>query len=116
MSVLSASQLQHRVRIQRPTMVKDTLGAPTQSWVDVATLWADIAPISAREARIAERIAAEVSHQITVRYQPIFADPTIVAQMRVLFKGRVFAIHGALNEDQANVAVILLASEGVRDT
>jgi hypothetical protein len=35
--------------------------------------------------------------------------------MRVLFKGRVFAIHGALNEDEANVAVILLASEGVRD-
>ena len=76
---------------------------------------ADIAPISGREARIADRIASEVSHQITVRYQLIFADPSAVARMRVLFKGRVFAIHGALNDDEANVAVILLASEGVRD-
>ena len=35
--------------------------------------------------------------------------------MRVLYRGRVFAIQAALNDDEANVAVILLASEGVRD-
>ena len=115
MSVISAGQLNHRVLIQQPTTVKDALGSPTQDWTDVAVVWADIAPISGREARIADRIASEVSHQITVRYQPLFSDPRSVSQMRVLFKGRVFAIHGALNEDEANVAVILLASEGVRD-
>ena len=115
MSVIGAGQLNQRVRIQRPTTVKDTLGAPTQVWADVAVVWADIAPLSGREARIADRIASEVSHQITVRYQPLFADPRSVTQMRVLFKGRVFALHGALNEDEANVVVILLASEGVRD-
>ena len=115
MSVISAGQLNHRVLIQQPTTVKDALGAPTQVWADVAAVWADIAPISGREARIADRIASEVSHQITVRYQPLFSDPRSGSQMRVLFKGRVFAIHGALNEDEANVAVILLASEGVRD-
>lgn len=115
MTVISAGQLSHRVRIQQPTTLKDPLGAPTQVWVDLATVWADIAPISGREARIADRIAVEVSHQITVRYQPFFADLKAVAQMRVLFKGRVFALHGALNEDEANVSVILLASEGVRD-
>jgi SPP1 family predicted phage head-tail adaptor len=115
MSVIGAGQLNQRVRIQQPTTVKDTLGSPTQVWADVAVVWADIAPLSGREARIADRIASEVSHQITVRYQPLFADPRSVAQMRVLFKGRVFALHGALNEDEANVVVILLASEGVRD-
>lgn len=115
MSAISAGQLSHRVRIEQPTTVKDALGAPTQTWADVATIWADIAPISGREARIADRIAAEVSHQITVRYQPLFADPRAVAQLRVHFRGRVFSIHAALNEDEANVMVILLASEGVRD-
>jgi len=35
--------------------------------------------------------------------------------MRVLFRGRIFAIHAALNDDEANVSVILLASEGIRD-
>ena len=115
MSVVSAGQLNHRVRIQRPATVMDAVGAPTQTWVDVATVWADIQPLSGREARIADRIASEVSHQITVRYQPIFADPRSVAQLRVLFKGRVFSLHGALNEEEADVAVTLLASEGVRD-
>jgi head-tail adaptor len=50
-----------------------------------------------------------------VRYQPAFDDPKKVAQMRVLYRGRVFSIHGALNDDEANVAVILLATEGLRD-
>lgn len=115
MSVISAGQLNHRVRIQQPTTVKDALGAPTQLWVDVATVWADIQPLSGREARIADRVAAEVTHQITVRYRSDLDDPQAVVRMRVLFRGRIFSIHAALNDDEANVAIILLASEGLRD-
>jgi head-tail adaptor len=35
--------------------------------------------------------------------------------MRVLFRDRIFSIHAALNEDEANVSVMLLASEGARN-
>lgn len=115
MSVISAGQLNHRVRIQQPTTVKDALGAPTQVWADVATVWADIQPLSGREARIADRVAAEVTHQITVRYRSDLDDPQVVARMRVLFRDRIFSVHAALNDDEANVAIILLASEGLRD-
>lgn len=115
MSTIGAGQLKHRVRIQQPTVTKDALGAPTQAWTDLATVWADIQPLSGREARIADRIAAEVSHQITVRYRPELDDPKAVAQLRVLYRSRVFAIQAALNDDEANVVVILLANEGVSD-
>ena len=115
MSAIGAGQLNHRVRIQRPIVSKDMLGAPTQGWTDVGTVWADIQPISGREARIADRVAAEVTHQITVRFQDAFSAPKAVAQLRVLYRRRVFAIHAALNEDEANVVVTLLASEGLRD-
>ena len=115
MSAISAGQLNHRIRIQQPTTVKDALGAPTQVWADVATVWADIQPISGREARIADRVSAEVTHQITVRHRPDLDDPQTIARMRVLFRGRIFAVHAALNDDEANVSVILLASEGLRD-
>jgi SPP1 family predicted phage head-tail adaptor len=115
MSVLSAGQLNHRIRIQQPTTVKDSLGAPTQVWTDVATVWADIQPLSGREARIADRVSAELTHQITVRHCPDLDDPQAVSRMRVLFRGRTFSIHAALNDDEANVSVILLASEGIRD-
>ena len=79
------------------------------------SVWADIQPLSGREARIADRVAAEVTHQITVRYRSDLDDPQVVARMRVLFRGRIFSIHAALNDDEANVAIILLASEGLRD-
>lgn len=90
MSLISAGQMSQRVRIQQPTVAKDALGAPTQTWSDIATVWADIQPISGREARIADRIAAVVSHQITVRYRSEFNDPKSVSQMRVLFRDRIF--------------------------
>ena len=115
MSVISAGQLNHRMLIQQPMAVKDALGAPIQVWADVATVWAEIQPLSGREARIADRVAAEVTHQITVRYRSDLDDPQVVARMRVLFRGRIFSIHAALNDDEANVAIILLASEGLRD-
>jgi hypothetical protein len=50
-----------------------------------------------------------------VRFQDAFSAPKAVAQLRVLYRSRVFAIHAALNEDEANVVVTLLASEGLRD-
>jgi SPP1 family predicted phage head-tail adaptor len=115
MSAIGAGQLKQRVRIQQPTVSKDMLGAPTKGWTDLATVWADIQPISGREARIADRVAAEVTHQITVRFRDAFTDPKVVAQLRVLYRSRIFAIQAALNEDEANVVVTLLASEGMRD-
>lgn len=115
MSALGAGALGHRVTIQRPSTVKDSLGAPAPSWSDVATVWADVQPLSGREAVIASRLAAEITHQITVRYQTAFDDPRHVAQMRVLYRNRVFSVHSALNDDEQNEAVILLASEGIND-
>lgn len=115
MNPLSAGILNRRIKIQRPSTIKDSLGAPSRSWIDVATVWAEIQPLSGREAIIASRISAEISHQITVRYQAIFDSPQQVAQMRVLYKSRIFNIHSALNEDEKRVQVILLASEGLDD-
>ena len=63
MSAISAGQLNHRIRIQQPTTVKDALGAPTQVWADVATVWADIQPLSGREARIADRVDQQLVAQ-----------------------------------------------------
>jgi SPP1 family predicted phage head-tail adaptor len=114
MTTIAAGQLKHRVRIQQPRAARDPLGAPIQSWIDVATVWADIQPLTGREAVIASRIASEIGHQITVRYQPVFDDPKQVASMRALYGDRVFAIHAALNDDEEDVAMVLLVSEGLR--
>ena len=115
MNPIGAGTLGRRIKIQRPSTIKDSLGAPSRTWIDVATVWADIQPLSGREAVIASRISVELTHQITVRYQSIFENPQLVAQYRVIYKSRIFNIHSALNEDEKRVLVILLASEGLDD-
>lgn len=115
MSALGSGALNRRIKIQRPSTAKDSLGGTTRSWIDVVTVWATIQPLSGREAVIANRISAEITHQITVRHQSAFANPQLVSQMRVLYRSRIFNIHSALNDDENQVAVILLASEGLDD-
>jgi SPP1 family predicted phage head-tail adaptor len=115
MNPISAGMLTRRIKIQRPSTIKDSVGAPCRSWLDVATVWADIQPLSGKKAVIANRISAELSHQIIVRYQSLYDNPQQVAQMRVLYKARIFNIHSALNEDEKRTQIILLASEGLDD-
>ena len=77
------------------------------------TVWADIQPLTGQEHLSAAQLASEVTHQLTVRYSSLLADTRVVAGYRALYKGRIFNIHAALNEDESNVFVTLLASEGL---
>ena len=40
MNPIGAGTLGRRIKIQRPSTVKDSLGAPSRTWIDVATVWA----------------------------------------------------------------------------
>ena len=115
MSALRAGQLNRRITLQRRGSAQDSFGGVQATWIDVATVWADIQPLSGRELENARRMASEVSHQITLRYQTLLTDTRAVAAYRARYKGRVFNLHAALNEDEANVLITLLASEGLND-
>ena len=115
MSSLRAGQLNRRITLQRQSIVQDSYGGPVRTWLNVATIWADIQPLTGRELEIAQRMASEISHQITVRYQASLTDTGVVSGYRALYKARIFNIHAALNEDESNVLVTLLASEGLDD-
>jgi SPP1 family predicted phage head-tail adaptor len=113
MSVLSAGQLNCRVVVKRPSTELDAYGSVVPGWVEVMTVWAAIEPLTGREFVSARQLASEVTHQLTVRYSSLLADTRVVAGYRALYKGRIFNIHAALNEDESNVLVTLLASEGL---
>jgi len=115
MSSLRAGQMNRRITLQRPSTAQDTCGGPVRTWTDLGTFWAEIQPLSGRELESAQRMASEVSHQIVVRYQAIFADTRQVAGYRAVYRSRIFNIHAALNEDESNVLITLLASEGLDD-
>jgi SPP1 family predicted phage head-tail adaptor len=106
-----AGALNQRVMFQRPLVTKDDYGAVSQAWSDLMEVWAEVKPLSGREALIAGRLSSELTHQISVRYQALFDDPHQVAQLRVVHRGRQLQIHSAINVDQTRERIILLATE-----
>ena len=106
-----AGGLNQRVTFQRALSTKDEHGAVSQAWSELVEVWAEVKPLSGREAAIAGRLSSELTHQISVRYQALFDDPQQVAQLRVAYRGRLFQVHSAINEAEARERVILLATE-----
>lgn len=113
MTVISASQLTKRIKLQRQSTSQDSFGGPVRTWIDVTKVWAEIQPLAGVEQKRAHRITSEVTHQITVRYQASLTDTRAVSAYRALYKARIFNIHAVLNENESNVFITLLASEGL---
>jgi SPP1 family predicted phage head-tail adaptor len=87
---LSPGKLRHRVTIQRPTEVRDTAyGDVDLQWVDIATVWASVEPLSGQERIDAAQVAGQVTHRVIMRAQVV---PKITPRERLRFKGRTFQI------------------------
>lgn len=75
---LRGGKLRHRVRIDELVPVEDSNGDPTQDpatgaliqeWVTVATVWAAIEPLSARELIQSAAMQSAVSARLVIRYR-----------------------------------------------
>ena len=112
---MRSGALGQRITLQQRTVAQDPTGGQLATWSDVATVWAEVTPLSGRELIAAQAVASETSHQVTMRWQPAFADSKTVAAMRVVYNGRHFNITAAINDDERNRTLVLLVSEGVND-
>jgi SPP1 family predicted phage head-tail adaptor len=115
MTLVRSGDLNRRVTLQQRSTSQDSFGERSQTWLDVMTVWAAIEPLSGRELELAQKLSSEVTHRLTVRYQSSLTDTRAVAGMRALYKSRIFNIQAAMNEDEANVRIHLLATEGLND-
>lgn len=75
---VEAGKLRHQVRIERladmhdetGTVIQDPdTGATSQQWVEVATVWASIEPLSAREFIQSAKTQAEMVARIVIRHR-----------------------------------------------
>lgn len=105
---MNFSKLRHRITIQENISVKDSFGAETPNWTDVASVWASIEPLSGKEFFAAQQINAEVNTKITMRYRE-----GIKPEMRVVFNERMFNIISVINENERNISLILMAKESI---
>ncbi|MDN3397692.1 phage head closure protein [Psychrobacter sp. APC 3426] len=84
-----AGQLRHRVTIEeyvKGGRDEDGHSLPSQ-WIEFATLWARITPLSSKDLMRAQSEQSEVTARMMVRY-----NTDIDTTMRVIWKGRVYAI------------------------
>lgn len=67
---MQAGKLRHRVTLQEPVKEQNpTTGAVINTWRDVATIWAEVYPLSAREFIAAQASQGEITTRITIRYR-----------------------------------------------
>ena len=122
---LEAGRLRHRVRIERLDDLRDShgdviqdadTGATTSVWSEVATVWAAIEPLSAREFIQSAAVQSAVTARIVIRHRD-----DVDASMRLIHErvGRanvVYNIHGALADKESGIEYLtLLVSAGVGD-
>ena len=60
--------LNRRLTLEAPVEAADGAGGVTRSHSAVATLWAQLAPVSAERAFEAARLGARVTHHIGIRF------------------------------------------------
>lgn len=102
---MNIGNMRHRITFQRPVTEKDILGGYTGEWVDVATTWAQISPISGKEYfnQVRETI---VSHRIYCRYRG-----GITPRMRIIFGERKFRILSVINWEERNQGLTIMCEE-----
>ncbi len=95
--------LRHRVEIQTLTAVYDEIGAPSEEWVSIASVWAAVEPVSGREYWAAAVVQAETNVKVTMRYLP-----GITPHHRLIFKGKLHEIQSVINTEERNRELVLM--------
>lgn len=107
---MRAGKLRHPITIQKFVSTENTNGETSKVWQDHATRRAGIDGIAGREVWMGQKVAAFVTHGITLRAD---AGLVITAEMRVVFGGRIFDINSAINVGEVNKQYNLLCTEVV---
>lgn len=102
---LVSSRLRHRVRIERYAYILDSNGdtwqdpnngETRQEWQEVATVWAAIEPLSAREFIQSQATQAQITARIVIRYRDGLDSSMRLVHVRTGWPDVVYNPHGFL--------------------
>lgn len=105
---MRSGTLHDRITIQRPsTALRDNQwGRQGEQFVDLATVWANVRPITAREQLRGGGIQSETSFTIRLRYREDIND-----QCRIVYRGNVLDIASVLDVDGRRREIEILATQ-----
>lgn len=105
-SIVSIGDLRHRVTFQTLSRVSDNQGGFTESWSNLAEVWAFIKPVSSKERLFGQRLQYQRSHEVIIRFRN-----DITQEMRFLFDNRIFQIKGTRASDERKFFLTIDAEE-----
>lgn len=123
--MIDSGKLRHRVRIERHAEQVDSFGQVIQdpstgqvarSWEEVATVWAAIEPLSAKEFIQSQAVQSQVSARITIRYRTGVDASMRLVHMFNGVPGSIYNIAGILADKVSGLEYLTIpVSEGVNE-
>jgi len=102
-------RMRHRIILQKPLDIElNTMGETAPKYENWKTVWANVEPMVGREYQESQKLQAETSYRITIRYLA-----GLHPNMRVMFRGRAFEVQSILNIGERNEELLLVAIEKV---
>lgn len=98
--------LRHRLVLEAPVESDDTAGGVVRSYAAAATVWAQIEPLSPREAVAADAAGATLTHRITIRN-----GVAVTTRHRFTLGTRVFRIASVRDPDESGRFIEIRAEE-----
>lgn len=103
---LDPGSLRTELALQAATPAPDGLGGHTESWTEIATVFARIEPLSATSFYGPDQTVEAVTHRITIRWRS-----GVSAGMRFARQGRNFDIVTVHDPDDSGRYLVCRASE-----
>jgi SPP1 family predicted phage head-tail adaptor len=100
-STYKAGELDQRVKFLRETKVDDGMGGNTITWSEFAEVWAKIRPMSGTEREHSDRLNAQASYLIVIRYRDDITENDVAE-----WKGQRFNIRFSKDEPRSTFLAI----------
>jgi SPP1 family predicted phage head-tail adaptor len=120
---MNPGDLNRSVLIQTIDESRDAFGASIQTWIELATVWAQIEPLSGGESFVSDMIQSRATHRFTIYHRT-----DVTAEERIVYGGFAYDIllvqsarNAAPNEalelivQWTNETVSLVAGDGLVD-
>jgi SPP1 family predicted phage head-tail adaptor len=103
---MDIGRLNQRVELQSATTTCDAMGQPVQTWATVATVWAEVSPLTGREFDAASAANSEVELKVIIRYYS-----GLTSHWRLLHGTKVYQILTILNLSSGKKDLKLMCKE-----
>ena len=104
--VVMIGDLRTELALEQMTPVPDGAGGFGESWTEIATLFARLEPVAARDKFGADQTLEELTHHMTMRFRP-----DVASGMRLTQGARTFLILTVHDPDETGRYLVLRTRE-----